>query len=138
MNLRRIRNWTKNLGRRGETAACRLLADKGCTILTRNCRASGHSGEIDIVALDGESLVFVEVKTRYLAGMPGKNLRPAQIRRIRRGAQAYLRGLEYPDIRYRFDLVEVIAGRWSIRSILHRKNAFGGKGGQALCRQAFS
>ncbi len=125
MDLHRIRNWRKKLGRRGENAACRLLADKGCSVLARNCRPSRHSGEIDVIARDGESLVFVEVKTRYLTGTPGENLKPAQKKRIRRGAKAYLRTLDFPDLKIRFDLVEVIAGRWFIRSIHHRKNAFG-------------
>lgn len=50
------------LGKAGEDFACRYLTDKGFSIVHRNWR-SGHK-EIDIVALDGEWLVFVEVKTR--------------------------------------------------------------------------
>ncbi len=126
-DFRHIRNWRTKLGRRGESAACRLLTEKGCTVLARNCRPSAHSGELDIVAMDGESLVFVEVKTRYLSGRPGRNLKPAQKKRIRRGANSYLRNLDFPDVRIRFDLMEVIAGRYLVHSIVHRKNAFGMK-----------
>ena len=50
------------LGRAGEDAAADYLVAKGYTIVTRRWRGSG--GEIDIVALDGDTLVFVEVKTR--------------------------------------------------------------------------
>ena len=54
------------LGRRGEEAAVRLLLAKGYTILARNWRV--RSGELDIVARDGRTLVFVEVKTRRRSG----------------------------------------------------------------------
>lgn len=62
------------LGRRGEEAAVRLLLAKGYTILARNWRI--RSGELDIVARDGRTLVFVEVKTRRRSGFyrPGDNL----------------------------------------------------------------
>ncbi len=50
------------LGQRGETAAARFLESKGYKLVTRNFRANG--GEIDIVALDGDTTVFAEVKTR--------------------------------------------------------------------------
>ena len=48
-------------GRAGETAAAFLLEDKGMRILARNFRSSW--GEVDIIALEGETLVFTEVKT---------------------------------------------------------------------------
>lgn len=50
------------LGEAGEELACTALRDRGYTILTRRYRRRG--GEIDIVALDGQTVVFVEVKTR--------------------------------------------------------------------------
>lgn len=49
-------------GNKGEEIACRYLADKGYKIIGRNYRIRG--GEIDIVAIDGDTLTFVEVKTR--------------------------------------------------------------------------
>ena len=49
------------LGRAGEAAAAFLLEEKGMRILERNFRS--HAGEVDIIALDGETLVFAEVKT---------------------------------------------------------------------------
>ncbi|MEU0107338.1 YraN family protein [Streptomyces sp. NPDC006251] len=51
------------MGRYGETLAARRLAEAGLTVLERNWR-SGRSGEIDIVARDGDVLVVCEVKTR--------------------------------------------------------------------------
>ncbi|MBT4819215.1 MAG: YraN family protein, partial [Lentisphaerae bacterium] len=54
------------LGRRGERIAARLLREVGYDVLARNFRA--EAGEIDIVARDGETLCFVEVKTRRRIG----------------------------------------------------------------------
>lgn len=129
-DLRHAKSWSRRIGRRGENAASALLTDEGCRILARNCRASA-GGELDIVALDGATLVFTEVKTRYSGtgeldekNMPRYNLRAAQKRRICRGAAAYLRELEDPEISYRFDLIEVVAGRFGIHAVYHRKNAF--------------
>jgi putative endonuclease len=50
-----------NKGRTGETAAASYLEEKGIKILEKNFRS--RTGEVDIIALDGESLIFVEVKT---------------------------------------------------------------------------
>ena len=52
----------KAIGKTGEEAAARYLEKKGCGILERNVRTA--YGEIDLIVLNGESLVFVEVKTR--------------------------------------------------------------------------
>ncbi|MFJ5639497.1 YraN family protein [Streptomyces sp. NPDC093223] len=60
MNTQRAR---KALGAYGETLAARRLAEAGLTILERNWRC-GRTGEIDIVARDGDVLVICEVKTR--------------------------------------------------------------------------
>jgi len=123
MDMRRISSWTRGLGRRGENAAAALLTDEGCAVLARNCRP-GSGGELDIVARDGETLVFVEVKTR--SRMPDERtaLRVAQKERICRGAASYLHDLEDPELKIRFDLIEVYAGRYGIKGIWHRKHAF--------------
>ena len=96
-------------GATGEKVAARFLRKQGYKILYRNFR--GHSGgEIDIVCRDGDTLVFVEVKTRGSEdyGRPFEAIAPDQKRRISRGALAWLRMLEHPDILFRFDVVEVI------------------------------
>lgn len=59
---RRHRMRTERTGRRGERAACRHLRHLGYRIVARRVRTTG--GEIDVVALDGETLVLVEVKTK--------------------------------------------------------------------------
>ena len=124
------------LGRRGEEAAVRLLLAKGYTILARNWRI--RSGELDIVARDGRTLVFVEVKTRRRSGFyrPGDNLSLRQMRRNFRAALFYCRVIGKPLLPGRFDLIEVIASPRLIRNIVHRCNYLpplepGGKRGRA-------
>lgn len=120
--MTRLRAAHLALGRRGEEAAVRLLLAKGYTLLARNWRVK--SGELDIVARDGGTLVFVEVKTLRREGIyrPGDNLSPRQMRRNFRAAHYYYRVIGRPALPGRFDLVEVIAGRWGIRRIRHRLN----------------
>lgn len=126
MDFRRLRKWSRTLGRRGEKAAAALLTAEGCTILAKNCRI-GTAGELDLVALDGATIVFVEVKTRFQrrnapAPAPSENLKLHQIKRIRKGAAAYMRALEDPAIEIRFDLIEVISGRFFVRTLTHKKS----------------
>jgi putative endonuclease len=78
---------TAKLGLLGEKTAARLFKARNCTILARNWRNnSSHDGvgELDIVLLDGETLVFAEVKTRSKADdyLPGANLSDEQKKRI--------------------------------------------------------
>jgi len=110
------------LGRRGEDAAVRLLLAKGYSILARNWRV--RSGELDIVARDGRTIVFVEVKTLRREGYyrPGDNLSPRQMRRNYRAALFYFRVIGRPSLPGRFDLVEVVAGLRTVRRIRHRRD----------------
>lgn len=100
---------TGERGRRGEKLAAKFLRKHGYKILYRNFRGR-TGGEIDIVAREGDTLVFVEVKTRGSEefGRPFETIRRDQRRRISRGALAWLRLLDNPDILFRFDAVEVI------------------------------
>jgi putative endonuclease len=96
------------VGRRGERAAARFLKRHGFRIVYRNFRVP--RGELDLVARDGRELVFVEVKTRrrgHLRGRPLDAVDAGKQRRIVRAALAYLRLLGHPDVRFRFDVVEV-------------------------------
>jgi putative endonuclease len=78
------------------------------------------------VSRDGDTLVFVEVKTRSGEdfGRPFETVRSEQRHRISRGALAWLRMLDNPDILFRFDIVEVIVTEGEPRIELI-KNAFG-------------
>jgi putative endonuclease len=100
------------LGARGEKLACSFLRRGGYKILYRNFRAR-HGGEVDIVCRDGDTLVFVEVKTRTREdfGRPAEAVNLAKRKLISRGALAWLQLLDNPDIDGRFDVVEVIVAQ---------------------------
>ncbi len=89
--------------------AGRLLRQRGYKILHRNFRGR-RGGEIDLVCRDGDTLVFVEVKTRTREnfGRPIEAVGRAKRKRIIAGGLAWLRLLDNPDILFRFDVVEVI------------------------------
>ncbi len=95
------------IGRRGEDAAARYLERAGLHVVHRNWRVS--RGELDIVALDGQELVFVEVKTRTstAAGTPDEAVTPAKQRRLARLAEAYIAstGEDAPPVR--FDVISI-------------------------------
>ena len=96
----------RGIGLRGETIAALFLRLKGYRIEARNWRCS--LGEIDIVARDGDTVVFVEVKSRTgpSAGAPEEAVTTTKQRRLVQLAMAYLakRG---GDVPCRFDVVTV-------------------------------
>ncbi len=102
----------KRIGRRGENAAVALLRQKYYDILCRNYRRDKR--EIDIVAMDGATLVFVEVKTQREKGRvrPGERVSREQKKRIRSAAKTYMREIGNPPLPYRFDVVEVKLDSW--------------------------
>ncbi|MGW2820885.1 YraN family protein [Streptomyces sp. NPDC001443] len=101
------------LGRYGEGLAARRLAEAGLTVLARNWRC-GRTGEIDIIARDGDVLVICEVKTRR-AGLfqhPADAVTPAKAQRLRGLAQRWTQ--EHggaPPGGVRIDLVAVLLPR---------------------------
>jgi putative endonuclease len=107
--------WRKRipLGIRGEQIATRYLRRSGYLILARNYRAA-HA-EIDLVAADHGTLVFVEVKARTgtAFGMPAEAVDERKQKRIRRAAQVYIaRRRRVRAVPVRFDVVGILgAGR---------------------------
>lgn len=101
----------QGLGRRGEELAARYLERRGLTILERNLRTP--AGELDIVARDGDELVFVEVKTRLgdAETAPDTSVTAAKLERLGRLAEAYVaeRGLD--DAPWRVDVIGLVLGR---------------------------
>ena len=99
------------LGREGERLAQGYLRRQRFKILYRNFRAP-HGGEVDLVCRDKtcDALVFVEVKTRRGLGYgaPGEAVTRDKQKLIARGALAWLRLLDKPDILFRFDIVEIV------------------------------
>src|SRR5205823_14133207 len=112
-------------GARGEKLACRFLRHNGYKILYRNFKGRS-GGEIDVVCRDQDTLVFVEVKTRAREdfGRPYEAVDREKQKRISRGALAWLRMLDNPDILFRFDVVEVIAAGDAKPRVELIKNAF--------------
>jgi len=115
----------KPLGQRGEAAAERFLKRLRYKIVARGARPTG--GEIDLIAIDGRTVVFVEVKTRATqeSGHPVEAVDTDKQRRLTKLAVTYLKRhglLEYPA---RFDIVAVTWPEDSRRPrIEHFKNAF--------------
>ena len=111
------------LGRRGERAAERYLRRIGYRIVARNFRAAG--AEIDLVAIDGETLVFVEVKTRSsrAAGGPEEAVDERKQKQMRRAAEAFARRYRADEIEMRFDIIAVDASGKRLEIELLR-NAF--------------
>ena len=111
------------VGRGGESLAALFLRMKGYRIEARNWRCP--LGEIDIVAWDRDTLVFIEVKARTgrSAGTPEEAVTPEKRRRLVRLAEAYLArvGGEAPPCR--FDIVAVAGAAWR-PSIRHLRAAF--------------
>jgi putative endonuclease len=110
-------------GADGEEIACEYLVLQGLQILERNFRL--HRGEIDIVAREGEYLVFCEVKCRQsdACGMPEDALTAEKVRQVRMVAEGYLarRGIRNQACRF-----DVVAIRFSgVRgSLNHIRDAF--------------
>ena len=112
------------LGRRGERLAACLLGELGLDVLHKNYRDAG--GEIDLIVRDYDTLCFVEVKTRRRAiqSRPADAVGKAKRRRIIRAAKHYIRELGYPDITYRYDIVEVVLDGVVLRDVRYWQNAF--------------
>ena len=92
-------------GRRGETEAIRYLKKRGYRILEQNYR--NRLGEIDIIAIDGRSIVFVEVKARSgrRFGTPKWAITPKKQRKISMVALSYLKATRQTEAKARFDVV---------------------------------
>ena len=97
------------LGRRGEELAVGYLNRLGYRILEQNFRT--RRGEIDIIAEDGDTLVFIEVKTRKGAshGSPFESVTLAKQQRIARVAEEYLQQHALHERPARFDVIAVLA-----------------------------
>lgn len=110
---------TTALGRLGEDIVADLLADAGWVILERNFRAG--RGEIDIIALDGRTLVLVEVKTRrtLAAGTPFEAIDARKLSRIRRAFGHYLLHHSPPHVDVRIDAISVHLPRTGESRIEH-------------------
>jgi len=121
----RARAPTRALGQAGEAAAARFLERRGLVILARNLRS--RLGEIDLLARDGPTLVFVEVKARRgLPGDPPEAAVDARKRaRLARLALGYLAGRRLGERPCRFDVVGVsLDEAGGVTRVRHLRHAF--------------
>lgn len=107
------------LGQWGEGLATSHLKQHGYQIIARNVtlplgrtpEGKPITGELDIIALDGQTLVFIEVKTRSSdeLALPEAAVTPAKQRKLARTARRYRRLIGPVDVPYRFDVVSIVA-----------------------------
>ncbi len=113
-----------SLGKCGEEIAVTYLKRCKFTILERNFRCK--CGELDIVAREGRTLVFVEVKTRrnYSYGPPQLSVTHFKQRQISKAALLYLAAKKIENASARFDVIAICFRENGKASIEHIKNAF--------------
>jgi putative endonuclease len=112
-------------GRKGEEEAAAYLARCGYEIVARNYRCPW--GEVDIIAREGGTLVFVEVRSRtsLAFGLPEESVDARKRARLRRAARHYLYSCGGPGGGCRFDVVALLWDpRGGIRELRHFKNAW--------------
>lgn len=111
------------VGAYGERVAVRKLSETGMRVIERNWRCA--TGEIDIIAMDGKTLVFCEVKTRRGEGYPPvEAVDRVKVRRLRALAATWLS--QHPQVRgpIRFDVVSVVARPSGPPVVEHLRGAF--------------
>ena len=112
------------LGRAGEDLAARHLERRGFRILERGFRT--RDGEIDLVAADGDTVVFVEVKARSgsACGRPAEAVDGRKQRRLLRAARVWLHRHGATEAPCRFDVVEVLSRPGQEATAHHIADAF--------------
>lgn len=117
-------NKSQRFGMAGESLAVKILENAGYRILARNYRTK--LGEIDIIAREGEVIVFVEVKSRAAGGLYGNPkyaVNRTKQRHISKAALHYLKETGRLGCRARFDVVSILSGEEGVRWEIVR-NAF--------------
>ena len=111
-------------GEEGEALAASYLTERGLKLLKRNFRAK--RGEVDLVLRDGDCLVFCEVKTRSDERWtrPAAAVNQKKRRNLTLAALEYLRRLGNPEVKVRFDIVEVLLHDVGGAEVRHLPNSF--------------
>ena len=115
----------RTFGSYGETLARQYLQSLGYRILEENFR--NKLGEIDLIAQDGKTICFVEVKTRQSLdqGQPYEAVTPWKIRKLSQLAVSYLKYKFYTlEVPARFDVISIVQKQSGQADIQHIKNAF--------------
>jgi putative endonuclease len=118
------KNGNRSVGERGEAIAEAYLRGQGFTVLEKNYR--GKTGEIDIVAREGDTIVFVEVKARrnLAYGPPQLAVTAFKQRQISRTALTWLAHHKKSNSNARFDVIAILAPDHEVPQIEHIRNAF--------------
>ncbi|MBI4642002.1 MAG: YraN family protein [Candidatus Tectomicrobia bacterium] len=123
----------REIGKKGEELATQFLIRKGYTILEQNYRSP--LGEIDLIALDGLTIVFTEVKTRRSAsfGPPALSVTKQKQKKLVKLAQMYILQKNLRAIACRFDVISIVARPdGSLEDLDHIENAFQVEGGEYI------
>ena len=118
---------TSASGKDGEDIASRFLSRLGYVILARNITnpRGRRLGELDIIATDGECVVFVEVKTRTSTALPLRlSVQREKLRRLAKIGEWYMKRAGLSGKRYRFDLVGVLLLSGKEPEITHIRSIF--------------
>ncbi len=118
--------YRKKLGKKGEEIAAKYLQQKGFIIIEKNFRR--RYSEIDIVAKDRNTLVFVEVKTRIgnVYGLPEEAITPWKLHSLIRAAEYYLLLYPHSTLAKRIDVVSIFfSTEESVQNVSHFKNVSG-------------
>ncbi len=122
------------LGKRGEQTAARLLRRKRLQVIAES--ESDRAGEVDLIAVDGRTIVFVEVKTLASTrpGHPADRVDDAKQQRLTRAALRFLKRHKLLEYRSRFDVVAIWwpAEQPQPTKIVHYENAFEAHGSGQL------
>jgi putative endonuclease len=120
----------RSLGNIGEAIAKLVLEKKNYRIIEQNFKSV--TGELDIIASTGKTLVFIEVKTRTSDdyGSPSESIGSTKIVKIRKTASWYLAKIDKTDFEdYRFDIIAITVKRNKIRSTSGKIN----RDGTSIC-----
>lgn len=114
----------QSLGARGEEVAARFLQRNGYRILERNWTC--FAGEADIIAIDGDTLTFIEVKTRRgtRKGFPAEAVVAAKREKYERIALAYVSDHDLGEVVVRFDVVSIVVLPGQRAFVRHHLGAF--------------
>jgi putative endonuclease len=111
----RRKRWTveRANGVRGEDLAMRYLQERKFVVVARNFKPRSGRGEIDIIAWDGDTLVFVEVKSSVNddRGTPDRAIDRYKRERLEWSARSYLAKANVPWERSRFDIVTIVGSK---------------------------
>jgi putative endonuclease len=116
---------SRPLGARGEDAALRYVRRTlGYRVIARNVRYT--NGELDLVALDGKILVFVEVRTRSSEtfGAPEQTIRHTKRQRVRRAARQFIKARKLYSLTPRIDVIAIVWPEAGTPEIRYHQNAF--------------